>query len=377
MRSIVKMFSRAKPYLAVVFLQFGFAGLAIIAKSALNQGMNHYVLAVYRHAIATLVVAPFALVLERKVRPKMTLSTFGKILLLGLLEPAIDQNLYYAGMKYTTATFVTALGNIVPALTFVMAWIFRLERVNIRRVRGLAKVAGTMVTVGGATLMTLVKGPVIKLPWTNTTNSHSSIDGLNQQNPIKGAIMVSSGCVCWAAFVILQATTLQSYPAEMSLTALICMAGTIEGAIIALVMERGNASIWALHLDSQLLAYVYSGIICSGIGYYMQGVIMQQRGPVFVTAFSPLSMIIVAVMGSFVLAEQLSLGRIMGAVVIVTGLYLVIWGKSKDQQTTSPKANEHMLPIESPQSDDVNPSQNAAIGNKNDARNMVNGSELV
>ncbi|KAJ8428085.1 hypothetical protein Cgig2_025394 [Carnegiea gigantea] len=356
MGSIVKMFSRAKPYLPVVFLQFGFAGLAIIAKFALNQGMNHYVLVVYRHAIATLVVAPFALVLER---------------------PVIDQNLYYAGMKYTTATFVTALCNIVPALTFVMAWIFRLERVNIRRVRGLAKVAGTMVTVGGATLMTLVKGPVIKLPWTNTVNNHSSIDGLNQQNPIKGAIMVSSGCVCWAAFVILQATTLQSYPAEMSLTALICMAGTVEGAIIALVMERGNASIWALHLDSQLLAYVYSGIICSGIGYCMQGMIMQQRGPVFVTAFSPLSMIIVAVMGSFFLAEQLSLGRIMGAVVIVTGLYLVIWGKSKDQQTTSPKANEHILPIESPQSDDVNPGQNAAIGNKNDARNMVYGGELV
>jgi len=67
MGSIVKMFSRAKPYLAVVFLQFGFAGLAIIAKFALNQGMNHYVLVVYRHAIATLLVAPFALVLERYV----------------------------------------------------------------------------------------------------------------------------------------------------------------------------------------------------------------------------------------------------------------------------------------------------------------------
>ena len=62
---------------------------------------------------------------------------------------------------------------------------------------------------------------------------------------------------------------------------------------------------------------------------------------------------------------------------IVTGLYLVIWGKSKDQQTTSPKANEHILPIESPQSDDINSSQNAAIENKNDARSMINGNELV
>lgn len=54
---------------------------------------------------------------------------------------------------------------------------------------------------------------------------------------------------------------------------------------------------------------VIQGIFCSGLAYYIQGVIMKDRGPVFVTAFSPLSMIIVAVMGSFILAEQMYLGR--------------------------------------------------------------------
>ncbi|KAI7996272.1 WAT1-related protein [Camellia lanceoleosa] len=50
----------------------------------------------------------------RKVRPRMTTSVFLKIMLLGLLEPVIDQNLFYTGMKYTTATFATAMCNIVP-----------------------------------------------------------------------------------------------------------------------------------------------------------------------------------------------------------------------------------------------------------------------
>lgn len=103
------------------------------------------------------------------------------------------------------------------------------------------------------------------------------------------------------------------------------------------------------------------GIVCSGFTYYIQGVIMKDRGPVFVTAFSPLSMVIVAVMSSFILAEQMTLGRylskhtlnykqlfkkgndlgdgviyrVLGAVVIVTGLYLVIWGKSKDYKSES------------------------------------------
>ena len=51
------------------------------------------------------------------------------------------------------------------------------------------------------------------------------------------------------------------------------------------------------------------GVICSGLGYYLGGIIMKQKGPVFVTAFNPLSMVIVAFLGSIVLSEQLNLGR--------------------------------------------------------------------
>ena len=36
---------------------------------------------------------------------------------------------------------------------------------------------------------------------------------------------------------------------------------------------------------------------------------MKERGPVFVTAFNPLCMIIVAVLGSIILGEEITLGR--------------------------------------------------------------------
>jgi len=58
-------FQRCKPYIAMISLQFGFAGMNIITKVSLNRGMSHYVLVVYRHAFATAVIAPFAIVLER------------------------------------------------------------------------------------------------------------------------------------------------------------------------------------------------------------------------------------------------------------------------------------------------------------------------
>lgn len=57
--------NKIKPYLAMVSLQFGYAGMYIITMVSLKHGMSHYVLAVYRHVVAALVLAPFAFVLER------------------------------------------------------------------------------------------------------------------------------------------------------------------------------------------------------------------------------------------------------------------------------------------------------------------------
>ncbi|OIW11227.1 hypothetical protein TanjilG_28318 [Lupinus angustifolius] len=148
-----------------------------------------------------------------------------------------------------------------------------------------------------------------------------------------------------------ESITLEAYPSELSLTAWICLLGTVEGGIVALVMERGNPSIWSLTWDTRLLAAMYSGVVCSGLAYYIQGVVMRTRGPVFVTAFSPLCMVIVAILGSFILAEQMFLGRVIGAIIIIFGLYLVVWGKSKDYNSPrpisielSPINEEHILP---------------------------------
>ena len=60
-------YQRGKPYIAMISLQFGYAGMNVITKVSLNGGMSHYVLVVYRHAFATLAIAPFALLLERYI----------------------------------------------------------------------------------------------------------------------------------------------------------------------------------------------------------------------------------------------------------------------------------------------------------------------
>ncbi|KAL3357359.1 hypothetical protein AABB24_017852 [Solanum stoloniferum] len=321
-------FQRSKPYIAMISLQFGYAGMNIITKVSLNRGMSHYVLVVYRNAFATIVIAPFALILERKIRPKMTLMMFLQIFALGLLGPVIDQNFYYAGLKLTSPTFSCAMSNMLPAMTFVMAVLCRMEKVDIKKIRCQAKVLGTIVTVCGAMLMTLYKGHVVNLIWSNNINSNDTqvTNKTYDKDWVKGSILLIFATLAWTSFFILQNITMRKYTAPISLTALVCFMGTLQSIAVTFVMEHKN-SVWTIGFDMNLLAAAYAGIVSSSIAYYVQGLVMEKRGPVFVTAFSPLMMIIVTIMGSFILAEKIYIGGIIGAVLIVAGIYSVLWGK--------------------------------------------------
>lgn len=326
-------FNKMKAYVAMISLQFGYAGMFIITLVSFRKGFSHWIFVVYRHAVATIVIAPFAYFLEKKVRPQMTKSLFFKITVLGFLEPVLDQNLYSVGIQYTSATFASAMTNVLPAVTFIMAVIFRLEKVNLKKIASLAKVVGTLITVSGAMLMTLYKGPVLDIFWFSHGDSHHSTTAtaaVSDQHWIAGTIMFLGCIVGWSTFFILQNMILKEYPAELSLTTLVCLTGTVQGAVVAAVFER-RKSAWAIGFDSSLLAATYSGIVCSGLAYYLQGVVNKVQGPVFVTAFSPLIMIITAVLGAAVLSEQLHLGSLIGAVIIVCGLYSVVWGKCKEK----------------------------------------------
>ncbi|PHU05881.1 WAT1-related protein, partial [Capsicum chinense] len=324
-------YQRAKPYIAMISLQFGYGGMNIITKVSLNRGMSHYVLVVYRNAFATAIIAPFALFLERKIRPKMTFMMFLQIFVLGLLGPVIDQNFYYAGLKYTSPTFSCAMSNMLPAMTFVIAVLCRMEKVDIKKIRCQAKVLGTIVTVAGAVLMTLYKGHVVNLIWSNHINYNVTeiTYGTYDKDWVKGSIFLILATLAWASFFILQNITMRKYTAPLSLIALVCFMGTLQSIAIKFIMEH-KISVWTIGFDMNLFVVAYAGIVSSSIAYYVQGIVMEKKGPFFVTSFSPLMMIIVAIMGSFILAEKLYIGGIIGAVLILAGIYFVLWGKYKE-----------------------------------------------
>ncbi|KAG5080538.1 hypothetical protein GYH30_004407 [Glycine max] len=119
------MFTNARPYLLLVAVQFGSAGMFIFAMDSIKKGMSHYVFIVYRNAIASVSLAPFAFVLERKVRPKMTFRVFSEIMALAFFEIMLDQCIALLGMKFASASFLSVVMNSAHSVTFVMSVILR------------------------------------------------------------------------------------------------------------------------------------------------------------------------------------------------------------------------------------------------------------
>ncbi|KAI4337800.1 hypothetical protein L6164_016175 [Bauhinia variegata] len=326
------MLENAKPYLLMVAMQFGSAGMYIITMSSFNRGLSRYVFIVYRNAIAALILAPFAFFVERKVRPEMTFPVFWRIMLLGFLEVVMDQGFAFLGMVHTSATYTSAVLNALPSITFLMAVILRIERVRIKEVWSKAKVIGTVISFGGCVLMALYKGPVLNIFGSSYGNGHNhstSTDSSSTRDWIVGTVYLFISCVAFSTFYVLQSMVLKIYPAPMSLSCLLCFFGAAQAVGIAVGIEH-HSQAWALGWDSRLFAPLYAGIVTTGIMFYVQGEVMRSRGPVFVTAFNPLRMIIVAILALAILGEKLYLGSVIGSVVVVIGLYAVIWGKSRE-----------------------------------------------
>ncbi|MBA0564208.1 hypothetical protein Golob_009163, partial [Gossypium lobatum] len=183
---------KMKLVLALVTLQLCFSGFHIVSRVALNIGVSKVVYPVYRNIIALLLLSPFAYFLEKKERPPLTFSLLVQFFLLALLGITANQGFYILGLYYASPTLASAMQNSVPAITFLAASALRLEKINIARKDGLAKVLGTIVSVGGATVITLYKGPILL---------HQSN---NMQNWTLGCIYLLGHCLSWAGWLVFQ-----------------------------------------------------------------------------------------------------------------------------------------------------------------------------
>ncbi|XP_062221317.1 WAT1-related protein At3g30340-like [Phragmites australis] len=325
-----------KPTATMLAVVVVFAVLNTLTKMAFNQGMHTTVLITLRQLTAFLFLAPIAYFRERKTRPKLTAEIFVYLFFSAVLGASLTQWLFFVGLQYTTATFACAFINMTPMFTFIVALPFGMEKLDPKTGAGIAKVIGTTVGFSGAILLALYQGPSL-------TKSSSSPMELAAGTPTPhgahswmiGSLALLAGSACWSFWFILQSRIGKKYPALYSGTAFMFLLSFLQMAAVGLATEK-NFSVWILRTKLQIITVLFVGIMGSGIGFLAMSWCIEQRGPVFTTAFTPLIQLIAGGVNIVVLHEQLHVGSVLGSALVVTGLYFVLWAKTKEAHPTSP-----------------------------------------
>ncbi|KAI9087217.1 hypothetical protein K1719_030852 [Acacia pycnantha] len=340
MRNMWKAVDGLKPALLMLSVQIALASGNVMYKVAINHGMSVRVLTAYRLIFASALTIPLALLLERNKTPKLTWRVLFMSFFCGLFGGSLFQNLYFEGLALISATFASAVYNLIPAVTFILAACCGFEKLNLGKAAGKAKVLGTIIGVGGAMMLTFMKGIEINI-WTFHIHllRHNAANSQQHGGKLLGIFCGIASCFSFSLWLIIQAKLSKEYPKHHSSTALMSTMGAIQATVFALCIDR-DWSQWRLHWNVRLLTAVYSGVVASGIMVIVISWCVRMRGPLYASVFNPLVLVLVAIAGSLMLDENLYLGSVIGAVLIVVGLYLVLWGKGKEAQKMNQLAVE-------------------------------------
>ncbi|KAG2248358.1 hypothetical protein Bca52824_087986 [Brassica carinata] len=202
----------------------------------------------------------------------------------------VNQNAYFKGIDLSSSSMACAMTNLIPAVTFIISIIVGFERIKRRSLKSVAKHICLVFLVDPSSSIA------------NHCHDH----------------LYTSSWTCFMA--------------------------TIASFFMALALGNTDLTSWKLDSSLKLSCCVYSGLQLA-VSFFLQAWCVSRKGPLFSALFNPLSTVIVTFFGALYLKEQTYLGSLLGALAIILGLYIVLWGKTEDylqEEATDLKLqNEH------------------------------------
>uniref|UniRef100_A0A1J3ELC9 WAT1-related protein n=1 Tax=Noccaea caerulescens TaxID=107243 RepID=A0A1J3ELC9_NOCCA len=319
------------PVIAMVISNVAMGSVNALVKKALDVGVNHMVIAAYRLAISAFFLAPLAYFLERKTRPKITFRLMIDHFISALLGASLMQFFFLLGLSYTSATVGAAFLSMIPAITFALSLILRMESVrDLKTKAGMLKVVGTLICISGGLFISFYKGPQI-------SHSHSHPEALHHNNNdqdktkkwLVGCLLAAIGSTFFSVWMLLQGTLNIKYPCKYSSTCLMSVFAAFQCALLSLYKRR-DVKDWVIDDRFVIFVIIYAGILGQAMPTVALSWSIKKLGPVFASTFAPLTLIAATLFDFLILHTPLYLGSVIGSLVALTGLYMFLWGKNKE-----------------------------------------------
>ncbi|KAI3407358.1 WAT1-related protein, partial [Psidium guajava] len=283
----------------------------VVMKMAMSDGINKYTMAFYSNALSSLVLLPSPFIISRRSGscPPLSFSVLRKIFLLALIGFS-SQICGYAGIDYSSPVLGMAMMNLIPAFTFILAIISRMEKVNWQSSSSQAKLVGTIASILGAFVVTLYKGPPIlpsPSPPSPVRPRHLGFLLSWQSNWILGGFLLAAEAFSMSLWYIGQAFVLKDYPVVLNLMFYLIFFTTILSGLFSFVVVR-EPQLWILKIDAGLLAILYSALVAGVFRVTLCTWCLKETGPVYVSMFKPLGIVFAVGLGFIFLGEMLHLG---------------------------------------------------------------------
>ncbi|KAJ1275953.1 hypothetical protein BS78_05G176100 [Paspalum vaginatum] len=324
------------PYVVAISIQLIYTGMFVISKAAFNQGTNTYVFIFYRQAVGSILLLLVALLQRKNARP-MSSRVLLKLFFIVLIGITLGVNLYHVSIKFTSATVASAADSSLPAITFFLALLLRMEDVKLRSSSGIAKVTSIALCLAGVFTIAFFAGPSIS-PVNHhrafASDSAGSKPTVSKGVWIKWTFLMIVANMVWSVWIVLQAVVLKEYPDKLIVTVAQCLFSTVQSFVVAVVAER-DFSKWKLRFDIGLLAILYSASMVTAVSYYLQAWCIEMRGPMFFAAWTPLCFVFTIFCSPFFLGEIVHLGSVLGGILLVGSLYTMLWAQMNESKAAN------------------------------------------
>ena len=282
-------------YLKLLLTAF-FWGGTFVAGRILKQNVEPFSAAFLRFAVAAVLL----LAIVRKSEggfPRLVRSQWLPVVFLGLTGVFAYNAFFFKGLQLISAgraSLVIALNPVFIAL--LSAWFYKEKLTPV-------KIAGILISVTGAMVVI----------------SRGSLAGIFQGGIGLGELMIFGCVLSWVAYSLIGKSVMRDI-SPLVATAYAALSGMLFLSIPALV--EGLAGAMPHYTLAEWASIVYLGLFGTVIGFvwYYEGI--RQIGPLraglFIN-FVPVSAITLAYL---ILAEPITLSLLMGACLVITGVYL-------------------------------------------------------
>ncbi|PON34795.1 Plant-drug/metabolite exporter [Parasponia andersonii] len=321
----------------MVAVELATVGVNTVYKAAALKGLSYLVFVAYTYVLGTLVLVRIPSILGRRELPSLQPPFLLRIFLLGLIgyeRIMILSNICaYKGLDYSSPTLASAVSNLTPASTFILAVIFRMENLDLRSYTTHIKITGTMFSIAGALVAVLYRPTLLS----SASSSPSSQLSLSLQYPLGtsakywviGCLLLDCQCLLYSIWYILQTRVMKLYPDEKIVVAVNFLCTATMAVPICFIGET-KLSAWTLRPDIELVAVGFFGQPFRTLVHTWG---LHLKGPLYISIFRPLSIAMAAAVGVIFLGDALCLGSVLGAAILLLGFYAVIWAKAWEDYT--------------------------------------------